>query len=631
MKQKEIDQRISELIGNIIIFIGKFTISTIKIISTTIIYGIWQAKFIHKVRDTIIIAIALTTIPITALYLKQKLYIISLAFILTLITLRGIVFQLEKFRFDFVMDKLNIQSGNHRKPRLYGVKHDSEYKIYITNSSIPSTKFQIHALDIYNSLNYNLINIETKGKRHFIYFKKVLNEDEKARFDYMNSYYTLFKEIDLRAFIMDYKDTEYSTKLFFNTDVFCTKLQTLIPEFKHKLKVDNLEITTHSQYDYCLAVRKKYNNNKSFLESFNGNLELIKEKQVPVLLGVNGNNGKLEIVDLVNFVHAIIAGSPGQGKSNMLHNIISSILLSKVKVKLVLCDPKKNELKIYRNCGNVTYANNHDDILVTLKNEVIEMDRRNNLFEPHKFITDIKDWNNNKLFDNLEYIVVVIDEIADLISSTNKDYSKEFYTCVLRLCQLGRSVGYRMILTTQKPSVKVFPDAIKACCLTRLCFGVASKVESRIVLDNNLGSEIDQIGKYVFQHLKENVIYKSFKIVDQDKIDIIKAIKPYIEKVPVHHDSLENSGISYHDTQPKKQDIITVEDLYNFYLSVKNIKGELPAKNKIIELTDLSERQLRKYNESLKTDGRLKADSNRLIVFDVRDELSKRRLNKQGS
>jgi len=529
------------------------------------------------------------------------------------------------------MKACKIMSDNNKYPRLKAIKREGMRKIFIINSSVPSSKFIMLLSKLNNSLNTNIIHISLENKSLLVFTEK--NGEINPELKRQSKFYSLFEQLELEIKIKDYEDTDFYTKLYFDTEVYYNKLQSLIQEFRHRLKVDNLELTTHNIHNYCLSTKKIVNYPSTFIEAYKANIETINKKIIPVMLGINTELGAIEIIDMMEMIHLIVAGSTGQGKSIMLHNIISSIQLAKRKnIRSILCDPKKNELKIYRNLYNVIYANTNDSILDELKKLVAEMDRRNNLFEPYDFISNIEDYNN-KHDSKLEYIVCVIDEIADLILKSDKEFEIYFVNALNRLTQLGRSVGIRMILTTQKPTVKVLPDFIKANCLDRICFGVSNKTESRTVLDNNLAASINQIGKYVFQHKKSNVMYRSFFISEGEKKSIINMLKPQYEKKGARCENnlvtLEksnfNGGVRGGAEESKGVRIKTAYNLYKFYINNQKNDGELPTRKEVIKLTGLTNWDLRAFHIQLKSEGKLMLDKNKLYIVNNVDELANKR------
>ena len=222
------------------------------------------------------------------------------------------------------------------------------------------------------------------------------------------------------------------------------------------------------------------------------------EMDLPIALGKTINNETF-IVDLSKMPHLLMAGATGQGKSVGLNAVLTSLLYKKhpAEVKFVLVDPKKVELNIYNKIERHYLAKlpNSEDAIITDNTKVIytlnslcmEMDNRYELLK-NGLCRNLKEYNKKfkerKLNPNdghryLPYIVLVVDEFADLIMTAGK----EVETPIARLAQLARAVGIHLIIATQRPSVNVITGVIKANFPARIAFRVTSKIDSRTILD----------------------------------------------------------------------------------------------------------------------------------------------------
>jgi S-DNA-T family DNA segregation ATPase FtsK/SpoIIIE len=229
---------------------------------------------------------------------------------------------------------------------------------------------------------------------------------------------------------------------------------------------------------------------------------------LPIAIGKKIDNDNF-IVDLTSMPHLLMAGATGQGKSVGLNAILVSLLYKKhpSQLKLVLIDPKKVELSIYRNIEKHFLAKlpGEEDAIITDTKKVvhtlnalcIEMDNRYDLLkEAHarnireyneKFIK--RKLNPQKGHQYLPFIVLVIDEFADLIMTAGKEIEMP----IARLAQLARAVGIHLIIATQRPSVNIITGTIKANFPSRIAFKVSSKIDSRTILD--IGGAEQLIGK----------------------------------------------------------------------------------------------------------------------------------------
>ncbi len=222
--------------------------------------------------------------------------------------------------------------------------------------------------------------------------------------------------------------------------------------------------------------------------------------ELPIALGKTISNETF-VIDLAKAPHMLVAGATGQGKSVGLNAIITSLLYKKhpSQLKFVLVDPKKVELNIYSKIERHFLAKLPDEddeaiitdvqkVVNTLNSLTIEMDSRYDLLKKaharnikeynHKFVKRSLNPENGHRF--LPYIVVVIDEFADLIMTAGKEVEMP----IARIAQLARAVGIHMIVATQRPSTNIITGVIKANFPTRVAFKVASMIDSRTILDS---------------------------------------------------------------------------------------------------------------------------------------------------
>ncbi|GAA4320180.1 DNA translocase FtsK [Pontixanthobacter gangjinensis] len=237
------------------------------------------------------------------------------------------------------------------------------------------------------------------------------------------------------------------------------------------------------------------------------------EMELPLALGKTISNETF-VVDLAKMPHMLMAGATGQGKSVGLNAILTSLLYSKhpAEVKFVLVDPKKVELTLFNKIERHYLAKLPDTedaiitdntkVINTLNSLCIEMDDRYELLK-NAMCRNIKEYNAKfkarKLNPNdghkfLPYIVLVVDEFADLIMTAGK----EVETPIARLAQLARAIGIHLIIATQRPSVNVITGIIKANFPARVAFRVTSKIDSRTILDNQGADQLIGRGDMLF-------------------------------------------------------------------------------------------------------------------------------------
>lgn len=237
------------------------------------------------------------------------------------------------------------------------------------------------------------------------------------------------------------------------------------------------------------------------------------EMELPIAFGKTISNETF-VVDLAKMPHMLMAGATGQGKSVGLNAVITSLLYKKhpAEIKFVLVDPKKVELTLYNKIERHFLAKLPDSedaiitdntkVINTLNSLCIEMDNRYELLKL-ALVRNLKEYNvkfkARKLNPNdghkfLPYIVLVIDEFADLIMTAGKEVEAP----IARLAQLARAIGIHLIIATQRPSVNVITGIIKANFPARIAFRVTSKIDSRTILDTQGADQLIGRGDMLF-------------------------------------------------------------------------------------------------------------------------------------
>jgi len=221
------------------------------------------------------------------------------------------------------------------------------------------------------------------------------------------------------------------------------------------------------------------------------------EKSLLVSLG-KGISGKSHFSNLAKMPHLLIAGTTGSGKSVTIHTIITSLLYrnSPEALKLIMIDPKRVELTLYNKIPHLLtpVITNPKKTILSLRWAAKEMDRRYDILEANS-VRDIESYHKNileptknikitgdtdqKKTDPMPYIVIIIDELADIMQT----YPRELEAAIVRLAQMSRAVGIHLILSTQRPSVNVITGLIKANIPARIALQVASQIDSRTILD----------------------------------------------------------------------------------------------------------------------------------------------------
>jgi DNA segregation ATPase FtsK/SpoIIIE, S-DNA-T family len=286
------------------------------------------------------------------------------------------------------------------------------------------------------------------------------------------------------------------------------------------------------------------------------------EMELPIALGKTISNETF-VVDLAKMPHLLMAGATGQGKSVGLNAVLTSLLYKKhpAEVKFVLVDPKKVELTLFNKIerhylaklpdGGDAIITDNTKVIHTLNSLCIEMDNRYSLLKD-AMVRNIKEYNekfkqrklnpeNGHKF--LPYIVLVVDEFADLIMTAGK----EVETPIARLAQLARAIGIHLIIATQRPSVNVITGMIKANFPARIAFRVTSKIDSRTILDTGGADQLIGRGDLLYTQ-GNDIVRVQCAFVDTPEVekitDYIGSQKAYPNAYLLPEYVGEESGIS---------------------------------------------------------------------------------------
>ncbi|MCC9071283.1 DNA translocase FtsK [Flavobacterium sp. F-65] len=286
------------------------------------------------------------------------------------------------------------------------------------------------------------------------------------------------------------------------------------------------------------------------------------EMELPIALGKTISNETF-VVDLAKMPHLLMAGATGQGKSVGLNAVLTSLLYKKhpAEVKFVLVDPKKVELTLFNKIERHYLAKlpDIDDAIITdnakvvntLNSLCVEMDNRYSLLKD-AMVRNIKEYNDKfkgrKLNPEaghrfLPYIILVVDEFADLIMTAGK----EVEVPIARLAQLARAIGIHLIIATQRPSVNVITGLIKANFPARIAFRVTSKIDSRTILDTQGADQLIGRGDLLYSN-GNDVVRVQCAFIDTPEVekitDFIGSQKAYATAYLLPEVVGEESGIN---------------------------------------------------------------------------------------
>ena len=279
--------------------------------------------------------------------------------------------------------------------------------------------------------------------------------------------------------------TQYELELKAGTKV--SKLLSIQREIALALAAKDVRIQAPIPGKNTIGIElpNKVNAPVSFREVFSNMPPITDKTLLSVGLGKD-IMGKVRYCEINTTPHMLVAGSTGSGKSVCINCIIASMLMrtKPSELKLVLVDPKKVEFSMYNGVPHLLtpVVTDAKKASIALKNIVVEMERRYDLFEAtkNKNITSYNEFcEKNPEYQKLPYIVVIIDELADLMLVA----AKEVEDSIMRITQMARAAGIHLIVATQRPSTDVITGVVKANIPSRISFAVSSQIDSRTILD----------------------------------------------------------------------------------------------------------------------------------------------------
>jgi DNA segregation ATPase FtsK/SpoIIIE-like protein len=599
--------------------IGLFTSIALLFALSQIIKTIILGQFSFNIETHIVMVIFIISYSLITLASKDKLreyYLIKAFECKFMSTTEKMI--LEDIRY--------LQNGN--------VQYHFSTNVTLMNFIKNKDKLEIiFKDDIINIKNYpnnnNMICITTGSKiDRYNLAKNSLNLSERVE--------SIFSILGFSIVIRDIKESKYNSVINFDCrGVESKKIINCIEEFKHVSNLEDVDIESNTDTDYKLTINK-------IIDTIDFKDMLMKTKLTKkknLIVGLN-KKGDLIILDIHKIYHAIIAGTTGGGKSNLAHVIISSLIASSLDIAFFLLDPKKSELKRYRDINRVMYTGESMEILETLRGLKDEMVRRNSMFEKDKFVNDIESYNLENPGNKLPYIFIYIEEIAFLLLNNKDELREEFKDLIISLTSAGRSAGFRIMLSTQKPNADILSTLIKTNCKTRFGFSVANANESKVILDNNLCKDLKEAGDMILQNLGvdskvkvpylkpidvKNIVYyledefnnptdyknseeivRKLRAVSKNKS---KDIKDFDIKLDKNDKTVVNKPIlnlSKNIITIGKYEVNNSNDLLDIYLQLVDPENKVPSLNKTCDLVTCGRTTIQEYRKQLESKGFLR-------------------------
>lgn len=304
------------------------------------------------------------------------------------------------------------------------------------------------------------------------------------------------------------------------------------------------------------------------------------QKSSPLTFGLGRNvSGEPVFQDIGKMPHLLVAGATGSGKSITLHSILISLLFknSPEMLQFIMIDPKRVELSVYGGIPHLLtpVITENKKALGALKWAIQEMDRRYQLLLDSG-CRDIKSYHKNN--GDLPYIIIVIDELADLMAS----YGREVEGAIIRLAQMARATGIHLVVSTQRPSVEIITGLIKANITTRIALQVASQVDSRTILDSAGAEKLLGRGDLLFisaELSKPKRVQGAFITEEEIKkvVEFIKKNNPTFSSGHLNTTSLEEANdrpsLDFDAIEENKDD----DELYEDAVEVVRSAGKASA------------------------------------------------------
>ncbi len=439
-----------------------------------------------------------------------------------------------------------------RTPPKINTNEPTEIKDEVVINSV-NENYQLPSINLLNTVK-NVSNKanETKAKQNITELEKVLKD-----FDITGK----IVQVNIGPTV-----TQYELEIKAGTKV--SKLLSIQREIALALAARDVRIEAPIPGKSTIGIElpNQVNSSVSFKEVLSKMPDVNEKNLLAVGLGKD-IMGKVKWMEINTTPHLLVAGATGSGKSVCMNCIITSILMRTKpdQVKLVMVDPKKVELSMYNGVPHLLcpVVTDPKKASIALKNIVVEMERRYDIFEKTKN-KNIKGYNefcdNNPDYSKMPYIVVIIDELADLMLVA----AKEVEDSIMRITQMARAAGIHLIVATQRPSTDVITGVVKANIPSRISFAVSSSIDSRTILDSTGAEKLLGKGDMLFLPMGENspVRIQGAFVSEQE---IQKVVDYVCEQQKAQYDTslteMKNDSESHNDGYESDEDY--EDPLYN--------------------------------------------------------------------
>ena len=510
-------------IYSILIFIGKppkyifirlllFFISLI-LIPQTLINLNFQITFIDSIA----------TWGVFAHYLHNLHDINYLNYILSIIGLSMFIFSQNIFQL-FKFPKINIVSvikkSGKKELKKTQVKKDPIINTVLQNNDNENEEYKD---DNNSEINYLSPSLEILDTKNQLSKSNNDNENMKANSELLEK---VFEDFNIDIEVVNVKYGPVVT-LFEILPAAGTKINTIInlaDDISRSMGVGAVRIAQIFGTQFLgVEVPNEKRETITIKELLSDSNFTNTSHKIPLCIGKD-ISGNIEVIDLSKTPHLLVAGTTGSGKSVFINTLLASILykFSPEEMRLILIDPKMLELSVYNDIAHLLtpVVTEPKKAIIALKWVCKEMERRYSLMNEEN--TRSLEGYNQKSIERLPYIVVFIDEMADLMMTAGKEVEHH----VQRLAQMARACGIHLVMATQRPSVDIITGSIKANFPSRISFQVASKYDSRTVLGETGAEQLLGNGDMLMSKNGGNIIrYQSAFISDNEVNKLIREIK----------------------------------------------------------------------------------------------------------